>query len=69
MRIQIYRDIVEVESLESTITFRTGGPRENFDRKNTHSLRMFEPLMSYGFSGTVRDALEKYPDVVKIVED
>ena len=69
MKIQIYKDIVEVESLESIITFRTGGPRENFDRKNTQSLRMFRPLISYGFSGTVKDALEKYPNVVKIIEE
>ena len=69
MKIQIYRDILEVESLDSIITFRTGGPREDFDRKNTQSLRMSRPLMSYGFSGSVKDALKKYPNVVKIIEE
>lgn len=69
MKIQIYREIEEVDSLDSVITFRTGGPRDDFDRTDPYSLRSFGPLISYGFSGTVRDALKKYPNVVKVIED
>ena len=68
MKIQVYCDIVDVESLNDHITFRTGGPRDDFDRTNPYSLRSFGPLISYGFSGTVREALEQHPDVVKIIE-
>ena len=79
MKITIYGHEEDVESLDSIITFRTGAPRENNEeddkldwptmRKKLLSEIPFQRmLVSYGFSGTVRDALEKYPNIVKIID-
>lgn len=77
MKITIYGHEEDVESLDSIITFRTGSPREDNEeedkldwptlrKKRLAEMSFQTKLISYGFSGTVRDALEKYPEVVKI---
>lgn len=78
MKITIYGHEEDVESLDSIITFRTGSQRDNDEEENLdwstiRKKRLSEMsfqrvLVSYGFSGTVREALEKYPDIVKIVD-
>lgn len=60
MKIKIYDKIEEVNSLNSEICFRTGSPKGLSDRTSPK-------LMSYGFIGTVREALREHPDIVQIV--
>lgn len=68
MKIQVYCDIVDIESLNDHITFRTGGPHEQVREQDLFNPRFCGPLISYGFSGTVMKALEQHPDIVKVIQ-
>ena len=67
MKICIYKEVKEVESLDSEIAFRCGPPK-NPTPEEQKLIKMSERgvLVSWGFKGTVREALNKYPEIVKL---
>lgn len=67
MKIYIYKDVKEVESLDSEISFRCGPPK-NPTPEEQKLIKKSERgvLVSWGFKGTVREALNKYPEIVKL---
>ena len=67
MKIYIYKDVEEVESLDYEIVFRCGPPK-NPTPEEQKLIKMSESgvLVSWGFKGTVREALNKYPEIVKL---
>lgn len=63
MFIEIYGSLVEVESMESEITFYT--PQPTYPTRDEEFLITHGALVSWGFSGTVYEAMERYPEIVK----
>lgn len=68
MKIYIYKVVEEVESLDSEISFRCGPPKNPTpeEQKLIKMSERGEVLVSWGFKGTVREALNKYPEIVKL---
>lgn len=68
MKIYIYKVIEEVESLDSEISFRCDPPKNPTpeEQKLIKMSERGEVLVSWGFKGTVREALNKYPEIVKL---
>ena len=67
MKICIYKEVKEVESLDSEIAFRCDPPK-NPTPEEQKLIKMSERgvLVSWGFKGTVREALNEYPEIVKL---
>lgn len=68
MKIYIYKDVKEVESLDSEISFMCGPPKNPTpeEQKLIKMSERGEVLVSWGFKGTVRETLNKYPEIVKL---
>lgn len=78
MKIKVYEEIKEISSLDEEIMFGTSGPEEYWKEKEERRKRyppeegfcidMCKPLITWGFRGTVREALEKHPEVITLIE-
>ena len=67
MKIYIYKEVEEVESLDSEISFRCGPPKNPTPKEQELiAIRKRGVLVSWGFKGTVREALNEYPEIVKL---
>lgn len=78
MKIKVWHEIKEISSLDEEIVFVTPEPEEYRKEKEERRKRyppekgfcidMCEPLITWGFRGTVREALEKHPEVITLIE-
>ncbi len=78
MKIKVYEEIKEISSLDEEIVFMTSGPEEYWKEKEEKHKRypteegflidICEPLITWGFRGTVSEALEKHPEVITLIE-
>lgn len=78
MKIKVYEEIKEISSLDEEIVFRTSAPEEYLKEKEEKRKRyppekgfvidICKPLITWGFRGTVREAIEKHPEVITLIE-
>lgn len=69
MKIKVYEEIKEISSLDEEIVFRTSAPEDYRKEKEEKRKRYIcKPLITWGFRGTAREALEKHPEVITLIE-